>query len=134
MLATGFSQIDSHVPFGSQIYCWLHHSQCTNFDTLLQHANRYEDRYLAWEQVRSGTNPFFEIGTGFEGYFVGTCTSPEEVLRAILNIGQRMLRNLIGLHPFNYQFKSKFWRVLADEAFDAEMAAELAAEFGAQLA
>jgi hypothetical protein len=87
-------------------------------DSLVQQSRRYERAYLAWETVRQVRNPFFNIGTGFEGYFVGNCQSPEEMLAQLLEIGHGMLTSNCRLYRHQYTFKSKLMKTLRGELDD----------------
>jgi hypothetical protein len=134
VLEPGIVRIDTDIPFGELIY-WRHHLACkASLETLIRLSHYYSEHYLAWEEVRKGINPFFVKGTGFEGYFVGICNSPEDVLEQLLRLGHEMLDNLTRLHPFEKRFQAKLLKALHGQATDPKAIAEWSAEFGAALA
>ncbi len=127
-------QIDKDVPFGTDICCRLGSAACWNLDSLIRESALYEPHYLAWEMVRKGRNPFFENGTGFEGYFVGLCVAPEDALDRILDTGQHMLTSIARLYRFEPQFRSILIKTLTGEASDSQAMSEWATQLGASLA
>jgi hypothetical protein len=127
-------EINKAVPFGDWIQFRLRLTHEQRLDTLIKLSKVYERPFLAWESVRKGGNPYFENGTGFEGYFVGACASPAEVLERLLTIGQKMLTNILRLHRFDKRFRSKLFKLLTDEFVDPHAMSEWSIELGAQLA
>src|SRR5690349_15317994 len=103
-------KIESEVPFGRALRGWLAlHDQ--NLDQVVKH-DQMEQHYLAWETVRKQINPYFLHGTGFEGYLVGRCSSPEEALDAIITINQHILDTIIRLYRFQPEFRSLLMKTL----------------------
>jgi hypothetical protein len=134
MLREGTMEINKEVPFGDWIQFRLRLTHEQRLDNLIELSKVYERHYLAWESVRKGGNPYFENGTGFEGYFVGACASPDEALEKMLTIGQKMLTNILHLHRFDGLFRSRLLKLLTDEQIDSRAMAEWSVELGAQLA
>lgn len=134
MLSKGILEIDKEVPFGDWIHFWLQVTHGTTLGTLIQRSDEYERPYLAWELVRKGKNPYFENGTGFEGYFVGVCNSAGEALQNLLKLGQDMLEHITRLHRYEYQFRSRLLKTLTGELNDPHAMSEWSAELGAELA
>ena len=126
--------IDSYVPFDQWIYWMLHERHSEDLTTLIHNSDLYELRYLAWEEVRVGRNPYFDIGTGFEGYFVGRCVSTEEALASVLKVGDDILSNLVRLHRYDNNYHSRLMKTLIGELPDQQAITEWAAELGAELA
>jgi hypothetical protein len=126
-------QVDNEVPFGNMIYWWLRFAQGQTLDSLINRSRPYDSAYLAWEMVRKRRNPFFAHGTGFEGYLVGVCQSPDEALEQVLQISQEMLVSAMRLHRSDPRFRSKLFRVLVGESVDARAIAEWSAQLGAAL-
>jgi hypothetical protein len=109
--------IESSVPHYPIIDGWLRlHNM--SLDNLVQYSRRYERAYLAWETVRLARNPFFSVGTGFEGYFVGSYKSSEEMLAQLLHIGHEMLTSNCRLYRHQYTFKTKLMKTLRGEIND----------------
>jgi hypothetical protein len=127
-------EIDSHVPFDQWIHWMLHETHSENLKTLIHHSDLYERRYLAWEEVRIGRNPYFDTGTGFEGYFVGRCVGAEEALNKVVKVGDEILNNLIRLHRHEHRYQTRLMKTLVGELPDQQAIAEWAAELGAELA
>lgn len=126
------STIAGQIPYSSTIYRWL----CLNarpLTTLVEPSRRYERAYLAWETVRLVRNPFFKIGTGFEGYFVGICHSPEEMTDRLLEIGRWMLASNDRQYRHQYTFKTRLMRTLRDQLDDSCAIGVWAAALGAML-
>jgi len=109
-------EISTEVPFGRSLYGWLS-AHNLRLDEIVQH-DQMEMRYLAWETVRKTLNPFFVVGTGFEGYLVGRCAGPEAALETILTINQRVLESIARLYRFEYGFRSRLMKTLTREASD----------------
>lgn len=129
---SGTIVIDSQVPFGYALSAWLH-LRAEPLNHLIHH-NSVEKAYLAWETVRKESNPYFEQGTGFEGYFVGRCDDPEAALAAILDINQRILEAIARLYRFEFGFRSRLFRTLLRERCDAAALHLWSDYFGAELA
>ncbi len=127
-------QIDKNVPFGTDICCWLRLAADWNWGNLVKASYRYEPNYLAWETVRKGRNPFFKNGTGFEGYFVGLCLTPEDALARILETAQQMLTSITRLYRFEPQFRSILIKTLDGEASNPRAMSEWTTQLGATLA
>jgi hypothetical protein len=102
-------------------------------ERLVEQSRQFERSYLAWETVRKVRNPYFEDGTGFEGYFVGRLGSPAEALEMLLKIGQEMIDNNRRLYPHNPLFRSRLMKTLRGELEDPECIDVWAAQFGAML-
>jgi hypothetical protein len=131
---SGIAKIDETVPFGECIYWWLRFHPEKRFDVLVRHSAEYEKQYLAWQEVKIARNPYFENGTGFEGYFVGDCTSPEQALEKILQVGETVLRNLFRLHPHEHRFHTTLLKALTADVADLRAISEWSAELGAEVA
>lgn len=123
--------IHSHVPFGAMLHDWLYLHQAP-LNTIVHH-NTIEQHYLAWETVRKQTNLYFEQGTGFEGYLVGVCDTPEAALEQTLQIGQNILAAIQRLYRFEYGFKARLMKTLLREAADPHAVQLWAAYLGAAL-
>lgn len=130
--AHGLLTIDNEVPFGEEIFCRLR-LKAADLDNLVKH-DEMEHRYLAWETVRKAHNPFFVCGTGFEGYFVGICHSPDEALSKILAVSQGILDAMARLYRFEYGFESRLMKTLTREASDPKAMNLWSAYLGAALA
>ncbi|MCC7449736.1 MAG: hypothetical protein IT324_20115 [Anaerolineae bacterium] len=127
-------KVDSVVPFSDRIYWRLYLNNRQSPARLLEESHQYDYPYLAWETVRKRRNPFFEQGTGFEGYFVGICHSPDEMLARILSISRGMLVSIARLYRYEYSFQSKLRKTLNGESSDPKAMAEWSAQLGATLA
>jgi len=127
-------KVDSVVPFSDCIYWRLNLNTGQAPTSLLTESHQYDHPYLAWETVRKRRNPYFEQGTGFEGYFVGLCRSPDETLERILSISRGMLVSIARLYRYEYGFRSKLRKTLSGEASDPKAMAEWSAQLGATLA
>lgn len=124
-------EVRSEVPFGRILYAALRLKD-QPLDKLAQHG-QMESHYLAWETVRKGTNPFFQKGTGFEGYLVGRCPNPEAALEAIIAANQHILDSITRLYRFEYQFRSRLMKTLTQDAADPEAIHVWSAHLGAEL-
>ncbi len=124
--------IDTRVPYSSLLDCWLCFHDLP-FNHLVEYSRRYERAYLAWESVRRTRNPFFQQGTGFEGYFVGINHSPEEMLTSLLDIGHQMLASNCRLYHYNFTFQTKLMHTLNGEISDARAIHVWSASLGAVL-
>lgn len=126
-----FITIENTLPFSQMIYACLclHQADLAEF---VRH-DRIERHYLAWETVRKQTNPFFETGTGFEGYLIGQCTTPEAALDEVLIIGQRILDAIQRMHRFEYGLRSRLMQTLLRERIDYDLVSLWAEYLGAEL-
>lgn len=125
--------ISSQVPFAESLHRWLN-ANAVQLDTLAEHSHHYDPNYLAWETVRKIRNPYFVNGTGFEGYFVGLCRTPEEALDAVLGIGHAMLDSIALMHRFDPRYRSLLLEVLVGERYDMHALYEWNALLGGALA
>lgn len=123
--------LQSEVPFGQAVHALLYLNDI-HLNNLPIH-DQIERHYLAWETVRKELNPFFQEGTGFEGYLVGRCSTPEEALEAVLAINQHMLDAIARLYRFQYQFRSHLMKTLTREISDTEAIHTWSAYLGAEL-
>lgn len=124
-------KVESEVPFGHSVFTWLMlHSQ--HIEHLARH-DMIERQYLAWETVRRETNPFFQDGTGFEGYFVGRCAGADDALKAILNVGQGILDAIARYYKYQFRFRSTLMKTLTRESGDWEAVAVWSDYLGATL-
>jgi hypothetical protein len=124
-------KIESEVPFGHMLYTLLYLKNL-QLDELTPHG-RLETHYLAWESVRKELNPYFQNGTGFEGYLTGRCPNPESALEAILAINQNILDAIARLYRFKYGLRSRLMKTLVNEASDPEAIHIWSAYLGAEL-
>ena len=124
-------QVSSEVPFGHQLVARLYVKDL-HLNAIVKHA-QMEMHYLAWETVRKQTNPFFQTGTGFEGYLVGQCAVPEAALEEILCISQNILDAIARMYRFEYGFRSRLMKTLVKDADDSEAIQIWSAYFGAEL-
>jgi hypothetical protein len=125
-------QIKNQIPFAEPIYGRIH-LRNQPLDTLVKPSRQYETPYLAWETVRKLRNPFFVNGTGFEGYFIGICHSPDEALAAILRVNEELLKSISRLHGLDYSYKRRLMKTLTDDLDDPRAIAEWSALLGAAL-
>lgn len=125
-------QVASDVPFATALY-WRLRMKGIHLEELTK-QHRYERNYLAWETVRKQTNPFFDNGTGLEGYLIGHCQTPDEALETILNICQHMLDCIARYHRFDSNFQSRLFDTLIGYRNDAEAIETWSAYLGATLA
>lgn len=125
-------QVHNEVPFGRWLGDWL-----ALYDVALDHmvgsSRRYDLHYLAWETVRKGRNPYFVQGTGFEGYLVGACRTPEEALDILLDTSQAVLNRIARLYRHNYRFRAQLMKVLRREQGDVAAMNEWSAQLGATI-
>lgn len=124
-------KVHSEVPFGHQLFVSLY-LKGLHLNAVVKH-DRMEAHYLAWETVRRQTNPFFQKGTGFEGYLVGRCVVPEAALEEILGISQNILDAIARMYRFEYGFRSRLMKTLVKEANDPQAIQIWSAYFGAEL-
>ncbi len=124
-------RIESEVPFGHSIYAWLY-VRDKDLQVLAPHGET-ERNYLAWETVRRESNPYFDYGTGFEGYLIGRCPEPQAALDEILAIGQHILDSIALLYRFEYNFRSRLMKTLTREIADERAIRIWSASLGTQL-
>jgi hypothetical protein len=125
---------ESNVPFASVITWWLHDHDAADLEQLTNDSRQYESRYLAWETVRKQTNPFFEHGTGLEGYLIGRCHDPEEALEHVLDICHEMLLSISRQFPLEYGFRSRLMKTLVGQSDDPKAIYIWATQLGATVA
>jgi hypothetical protein len=133
MIAGTTQLIESKVPFGESIYCWLEAEHSHTFEELVRFSHPFERVYMAWQEVRRGRNPFFENGTGFEGYFIGTCATSDQALVHILALGHEMLDSIARFHHSEPHFHSVLMKTLFEESDDIRAMREWSTELGAVL-
>ena len=124
-------KIENEVPFGHLLYTKLYLSDSC-LDTLVRH-DQMETHYLAWETVRKQRNPFFQKGTGFEGYLIGQAVNAEAALDAILTVNQQILDAIARLYRFQSSFRSRLMKTLTKEAGDSASIHIWSAYLGAEL-
>jgi hypothetical protein len=124
-------KVESEVPFGRALYDRLYIDHL-RLDKLVSH-DRMEEHYLAWETVRRQTNPYFVKGTGFEGYLIGRCPTPEAALETILTINQHILDAIARFYRGEYGFQSKLMKTLNRDASDTAAIHIWSAYLGAEL-
>lgn len=127
----GTITVKSEVPFGRTLYTWLYINGL-RLEQQVSHDNM-EKTYLAWETVRMRSNPYFETGTGFEGYLVGRCACPEAALDAILGINQNILDAIARLYRMDFGFRSRLMKTLTREASDKKAIHIWSSYLGAEL-
>src|SRR4051794_19131767 len=110
-------KIESEVPFGHSIYTCLYLNNC-HVNQMIRH-DQMGRAYLAWETVRNESNPYFEVGTGFEGYLVGRCNLPDLALKEILAINQHILDAIARLYRFDFSLRSRLMKTLTRENSDS---------------
>ncbi len=133
MTAEPLLKIENQIPYATPIYWWIHIDDIP-LDAVVKPSRQYERPFLAWETVRKIRNPFFDNGTGFEGYFVGFCQSSDEALVRLLGLSQSILENICRLHRMDYTFKSRLMKTLTGEMCDTKAMYEWSAQLGAALA
>lgn len=125
--------VQTEVPFGASITVRMRINDATQ-EELVTGSRKYVEQYLAWEIVRKCRNPFFDKGTGFEGYLVGTCSSVEQALEQIIAVGQESLDSISRLYRFNRVFKSQLMKTLTGESDEPKAMSEWSAQLGAAVA
>ena len=123
--------IESEVPFGKLLYARLY-CHDLQLEKLAPHG-QMERHYLAWETVRKQSNPYFQTGTGFEGYLVGRCLDSEMALEEILNINQSILDAIARMYHNQYGFQSRLMKTLQKEMSDPKYIHIWSAYLGAAL-
>lgn len=129
----GLLTVRSNVPYSGAMAAWLAIYNLP-LATLETPSRWYERAFLAWETVRRVRNPFFIEGTGFEGYYIDLCHSPEEMTERLLVLGHDMLASHDRLYPYDTRFKSRLMRVLTGETDDLKALLSWSALLGATLA
>jgi len=125
--------VESIVPFGDALLWWIDHLRNDHGLPVSQLSHEFDRSFLAWETVRLSRNPFFSNGTGFEGYWVGLCPSPDAALDQLLQIGHATLDSQARLFRFRGGYRRRLLRALQGEGGDLEAMAEWSIEFGAIL-
>ncbi|MFO7321382.1 MAG: hypothetical protein DIU68_006605 [Chloroflexota bacterium] len=110
----GYLSVEADVPCAPAIEVCLHVHD-TSLDQLVGESRCFEASYLAWETVRKARNPFFAEGTGFEGYFIGVCSSPDEMLDRLIELGHALLQSNLRLYRHNPRFRTRLMHALMDE-------------------
>ena len=128
---SGIVKIENEIPFGHMLYALLS-LQDLHLDKLVQH-DEMEKHYLAWETVRKQTNPYFQIGTGFEGYLISRCADSEAALEAILAISQDVLDAITRFYRYQYRLRSELMKTLTRDSNNIQAIAIWSAYFGAEL-
>lgn len=126
-------RIEGDVPFGEMLALWLEELQLRRGMPISQISHRFDRPYLAWESVRLVRNPYFEKGTGLEGYWIGQATSSEEVLDGLLGIGRDVLNSQLRLYRYQPDFRRRLMRALRGETVDLAVLAEWSVMLGAIL-
>ncbi|HVO41989.1 MAG TPA: hypothetical protein VMT34_05175 [Aggregatilineales bacterium] len=126
--------IESEVPFGAYLNRWLRMNPDQAFAVFLKESHQYDPAYLAWQAVRKSRNPYFVNGTGFEGYLVGVCRTPDEALARLLDIGATILASVGRIFRYQPAFRTRLMQTLRNEINDARCISEWAAQLGATLA
>ena len=125
--------VEGEVPFGDYLVWWLASGQSPTIPPVSQLSHQFDQRYLAWETVRLARNPFFENGTGFEGYWVGQTGSAEEALDQLLRVGRGALDSQARLYRYQYRFRRTLMKTLYGESADLDALAEWSITLGAIL-
>ncbi len=125
--------VESIVPFGDALLWWIDHLRNDHGLPVSQLSHEFDRSFLAWETVRLSRNPFFSNGTGFEGYWVGLCPSPDAALDQLLQIGHATLDSQARLFRFRGGYRRRLLRALQGEGGDLEAMAEWSIELGAIL-
>lgn len=126
-------RVEGEVPFGDYLLWWLEAGQPRAIFPVSQLSHQFDHRYLAWESVRLARNPFFENGTGFEGYWIGEVGSAEDALDRLLRIGRDALDSQARLYRYQYGFRHKLMQTLFEEGVDLDALAEWSITLGALL-
>ncbi len=126
-------RVEGEVPFGDYLLWLLEANQEDAILPVAQLSHQFDHRYLAWETVRLARNPFFENGTGFEGYWVGDAGSAEEALDRLLRIGREALDSQARLYRYQADFRRKLMKTLLGESADLDALMEWSVTLGALL-
>ena len=126
-------RVEGEVPFGDYLVWWLEQSQQHAISPVAYLSHQFDQRYLAWETVRLARNPFFENGTGFEGYWIGEAGSAEDALDRLLRIGRDALDSQARLYRYQFGFRRKLMKTLLGESVDLDALAEWSVMLGALL-
>lgn len=129
----GMKRIEGDVPFGDMLALWLEELQFRRGASISQVSHRFDRPYLAWESVRLVRNPYFEKGTGLEGYWIGQATSSEEVFDGLLHIGRDVLNSQVHLYRYQPNFRRRLMRALRGESIDFKVLTEWSVVLGAML-
>lgn len=127
-------RIEGEVPFGQILLWWLDELQNEKGIPVTELSHRFDRPYLAWESVRLVRNPFFNKGTGFEGYLVGRISSAEEALDYLLALGHQTLDSQTRLYRHQYGFRRRLMQTLRGERADLDTLREWSVTLGALLA
>lgn len=125
--------VESEVPFGDALLWWIDHLRDDHGLPVSQLSHQFDRPYLAWETVRLSRNPFFSNGTGFEGYWVGLCQSPDAALDQLILIGRSTLESQQRLFRYQQSYRRRLFKALQGEGGDLEAMAEWSIELGAIL-
>jgi hypothetical protein len=125
---------ETNVPFATVITWWLDADHAADLDQLTRDSRQYESRYLAWETVRKQSNPFFENGTGLEGYLIGRCNDPDEALMHVLDVCHEMLLSISRQFRMEYGFRSRLMKTLVGQMDDPKAIYIWSTQLGATVA
>jgi len=125
--------VEGEVPFGDALLWWIDHLRDDHGLPVSQLSHEFDRSYLAWETVRLSRNPFFSNGTGFEGYWVGLCQSPDAALDQLILIGRATLESQQRLFRYQQGYRRRLLRALQGEGGDLDALAEWSIELGAIL-
>jgi hypothetical protein len=125
--------IEGEVPFGDALSWWIDHLHDDHGLAVPQLSHEFDRSYLAWETVRLSRNPFFSNGTGFEGYWVGLCESPDTALDQLILIGRATLESQRRLFRYQLGFRRRLLRALQGDGSNLDAMAEWSIELGAIL-
>lgn len=126
-------RVEGEVPFGDFLLSWLAQRPWRSTLPVSQLSHQFDRRYLAWETVRLARNPFFEKGTGFEGYWVGDAASAEDALDRLLQLGRGALDSQTRLYRYQYSFRRRLMQALQGDSTDIDALAEWSITLGAIL-
>jgi hypothetical protein len=129
---TNYLTFTGEVPCDTAIDCWLK-TNTIELERLVAHSRHFEHAYLAWETVRNARNPFFAMGTGFEGYLVSISRDADAALQTLLKIGHSMLESNCRMYRFNHLFQSRLMKNLTGERSDPDAMEVWSALLGAAL-
>lgn len=127
-------RVEGEVPYGEYLLWLLERNQALSHGPVTGLSHQFDHRYLAWESVRLVRNPFFENGTGFEGYWVGVAGSAEEALDRLLRIGREALDSQARLYHYQDGFRRQLMKTLRGESANLDALVEWSIVLGAMLA
>lgn len=127
-------RVEGGVPFSDTLMWWLEELRLRSGVPIPQRSHRFDRPYLAWESVRLVRNPYFENGTGFEGYWIGQAASAEEALDGLLCVGRDALESQTRLYRYQDRFRRRLLKTLHGESADLDALAEWSVTLGAILA